>query len=79
MLAAKPTTDTPDVALSPLNDKWKFFLAHLPFSAHPSDVRDHFSVSMLRLLIQRIDEDIMEINLIPWIFAVFSNSAQSIL
>ena len=34
-----------DVALNPLNEEWKFFLAHLPFSAHPKDVREHFSVS----------------------------------
>jgi hypothetical protein len=71
MLAAKPAIDTPDVALSPLNDKWKFFLAHLPFSTHPSDVRDHFSVSLPCLPGGRIDEKIMEINLIPWMLVCF--------
>ena len=35
-----------DVALGPLNEEWKFFLAHLPFSAGPQDIRDYFSVSL---------------------------------
>lgn len=37
----------PDTALNPLNDDWKFFLAHLPFTAQPQDIREHFSVSLI--------------------------------
>jgi hypothetical protein len=34
-----------DTALHPLNESFKFFLANIPFSAQPNDIREHFSVS----------------------------------
>jgi hypothetical protein len=34
-----------DTALHPLNESFKFFIANIPFSAQPNDIREHFSVS----------------------------------
>lgn len=48
----------PDTALNPLNDDWKFFLAHLPFTAQPQDIREHFSkfgtVNFVKLVFDKL-------------------------
>jgi hypothetical protein len=44
-MAGRSEATVPDVALYPLNEAWKFFLAHLPFSGQPKEIREHFNVS----------------------------------